>query len=387
MRIAIEAWAAEEVPAGRGRSVREVVRALAGLDADHEYVLLGRRPWRGAALDGRFRWVRIDAAGPRWLAGAAKAAARRRCDALLATTSYLLCALARSPSVAVVYDLVAFDRAMRAPLGARAELITLPLAIRCASALACISEATRAALVARFPAAARTAVAVPLAADPAFGVAEPGDAEAPKRHGITRPYVLCAATVEPRKNLPRLIEAFAGLPPGLRDGYELVLVGARGWHEQESFSAVRRHAGVVRTLGYVDDEELRALYRGAAAFAFPSLGEGFGLPVLEAMAAGTAVLTSGRSSLPEVGGDAARYVDPLDVASIRAGLAALLADPEERARRAALGRERAAAFSWARTARETLDLIEAAAAARLTGRGAPPPLPTAAWLPPRRMAG
>ena len=379
MRIAIEAWAAAEVPAGRGRHVRELLRALAGLDADHEYVLLCRRPWDGAArstatgstpataagppgLDGRFRWIGIDVAGRRWLAGAARAAARRRADVVLATTSYALCALVRSPSAAVVYDLVAFDPAMRAPLGAQLERVTLPLAVRRAARLICISETTRAGLAARFPAAAGKAVAIPLAADPAFGAASPDDAGVPARHGITRPYVLCTATLEPRKNLPRLIEAFAGLPPALRDAHELVLAGARGWHEDETFAAVRRHAALVRTLGYVQDEDLRALYRRATVFAFPSLGEGFGLPVLEAMAAGTAVLTSNRSSLPEVGGTAARYADPLDTESIRAGLEGLLEDPDARARLAAAGRERAAGFSWERTARETLAVVEAAAA-------------------------
>src|SRR6476661_3449909 len=156
MRIAIEAWAAAEVPAGRGRYVRELLRGLAALDADHEYVLLCRRPWAGAELDARFRWVAVAVPGQRWLAGAARAVARRRPDAVLATTSYALCGLVRPPSAAVVYDLVAFDPAMRAPLGAQLERLTLPLAVRRARRLVCISDATRTALVDRFPAAAAT---------------------------------------------------------------------------------------------------------------------------------------------------------------------------------------------------------------------------------------
>jgi glycosyltransferase involved in cell wall biosynthesis len=364
MRIAIEAWAAVEVPAGRGRYVRELLRGLTTTVADHEFVLLGRRRWEESDLDERFRWVGLDAPGLRWLPAAARAAARRHADVVLATTSYALCALVRGPSAAVVYDLVAFDPAMRAPLGAQAERVTLPVAVRRARALVCISDATRATLVARFPAADGKSVAVPLAADPAFGAAAPEDAEVPRRLGIRRPYVLCAATLEPRKNLPRLIEAFAGLPPALRERHELVLAGARGWQDDETFAAVRRHPDSVRALGYVDDADLRALYRRAEVFAFPSLGEGFGLPVLEALAAGTAVLTSDRSSLPEVASDAARYVDPLDVTSIRDGLATLLGDEDERARLAARGRERAAGFSWARTARETLAVVEEVAGRR-----------------------
>jgi alpha-1,3-rhamnosyl/mannosyltransferase len=358
-RIAIDARAAAEVPAGRGRYVRELLRGLAALDVPHRYLLIARRRWDDPSLDERFAWRCPRRRDPLWLAGAARAA-WGACDVMLATNSYALCGLVRVPSVAVVYDLVAFDPAMRAPHGSLAERVTLPVAVRRARALACISQATRAALVDRFPAAAAKAAAIPLAADPAFGRARPDDADVPVSHGIAKPYVLCAATLEPRKNLPRLIEAFAALPPALRERFELVLAGARGWQEEETFAAVRSHAHLVRTLGYVEDDELRALYRRAAAFAFPSLGEGFGLPVLEAMAAGTAVLTSDRSSLPEVGGDAARYVDPTDVGSIRGGLEALLGDPAERERLAALGRERAATFSWERTARETLALVESA---------------------------
>jgi glycosyltransferase involved in cell wall biosynthesis len=357
LRIGIDARAAAEVPAGRGRYVRELLRALARLPDDHRYVLLARRPWEGAELDARFRWVCPRARDPLWLLAAARAV-ERHCDVVLATNTYALCVLTRRPAVAVVYDLVVFDRAMRSPRGSQLERLTLPLAARRARALACISDATRAALVARLPAVAPRARTIPLAADPAFADAAPDDAQVPGRHGIAGPYVLSTATLEPRKNLPRLIEAFAGLPPERRAGAELVLAGARGWQEDETFAALRRHAGLVRTLGYVEEAELRALYRGATVFAYPSLGEGFGLPVLEAMTAGVPVLTSDRSSLPEVAGDAARYVDPTDVGAIRDGLAALLADPAERARLAERGRARAAGFSWERTARETLALLE-----------------------------
>ena len=173
--------------------------------------------------------------------------------------------------------------------------------------------------------------------------------------------MLCTGTLEPRKNLPRLIEAFAALPHALRDRFDLVLVGARGWAEAETFRAVSAHAGLVRTLGHVEDADLRALYRRAAVCAFPSLGEGFGLPVLEAMTAGTALLTSDIAVLREVGGDVPVYVDPLSVPALTAGLQRLLGDESDRAHRAERGRARAATFSWERTARETLMTLEQAA--------------------------
>ena len=119
--------------------------------------------------------------------------------------------------------------------------------------------------------------------------------------------------------------------------------------------------GSVRAVGYVPDEHLPAFYRGAELFCYPSLYEGFGLPVLEAMQSGTAVVTSGLSSLPEVGGDAVAYVDPLDVEDIRRALTELLSDPELRARYAARAVARAKLYSWQATARETLTALESVA--------------------------
>jgi glycosyltransferase involved in cell wall biosynthesis len=165
------------------------------------------------------------------------------------------------------------------------------------------------------------------------------------------PYVLMTGTLEPRKNVPRAVEAFAGLPQDLRDRFELVVAGPPGWETAQI------EAPDVRLVGLVPDDELPALYAGAAVFLYPSLREGFGLPVLEAMAAGTAVVTSNLSSLPEVAGDAAVLVDPYDVEAIRSGIGALLSDDARRAQLAAAGRERARTFTWERTARDTLALL------------------------------
>ena len=361
LRIAIDARAAAEVPAGRGRYVRELLRGLARLDAEHRLLLYARTPWHDDALeaDERFGWRIVSAGEPQWSALAALRASRES-DVVLATNSYLLAALARVPAVATVFDLTPFRRDVVLPRGADFERLTLPLAVRRAAALLPISHATREDLVARFPRAAAKATVVELAADATFAADAPPVAA---RYGLERPYVLALGTLEPRKNLPRLIEAFAALPPALRDAHELVLVGGSGWATDEIDASIAAHRELVRPLGHVPDEDLPSLYRGAALFAYPSLFEGFGLPVLEAMTAGTAVLTSSTSSLPEVGGDAVRYADPTDVAAIRDALAALLADPGERARLAAAGRERARGFSWERTAQATLAALERAAAA------------------------
>jgi len=359
VRIAVEAWAAAEVLAGRGRYLRELLRALPAVAAPHDWTLLCRQAWTEADLGPRVRWHTLPGRGPLWQLRAAAAA--RGHDLLLTTTSYALCGLSPVPCAAFVHDLIPFDPALGAPAAAGLERLTLPVAARRARRLICNSEATRALLVGRYPATAGRAVVTPLAAAPIFHGAGAGPAVA-NRYGIERPYVLSASTLEPRKNLPRLIEAFAGLPAELRDAHELVLVGAGGWGSEPLDAALARHDSLVRAVGHVSDADLASLYAHAAVVAYPSLAEGFGLPVLEAMAAGAPVLTSDRSSLPEVGGDAALYADPLDVASIRAGLQRLLRDPALRAELSVRGRRRAAEFTWERTARLTVATIEAAAA-------------------------
>lgn len=362
--IGIDARAAAEVPAGRGRYVRELLTALARTGDEVRFVLYARERWQ-AELDERFTWRLVEAPDPIWHLRVARAASGES-DVFLSTNSYLTAWFLRVPSVVVVYDLVAFDRALRPQRrAALIERATIRPAIRRAARLLAISEATRRDLVARFPRAADKAIVTPLAADTAFSAApEPSDAGVLERHGIDGPYVLATGTLEPRKNLPRLIRAFDALDPGVRERRRLVIVGPTGWETGETEQAIAEHGDLVVTVGRVPDADLPALYRRADVFCYPSIYEGFGLPVLEAMQCGTAVVTSDVSSLPEVGGDAVRYVEPSDTGSIRDGLAAVLSDPALRARLAAAGVERARGFSWDRTARMTLDALLDAMPAR-----------------------
>jgi glycosyltransferase involved in cell wall biosynthesis len=178
------------------------------------------------------------------------------------------------------------------------------------------------------------------------------------------PYVLCVGSHEPRKGVGTLVSAFARLPPGEVDGARLALVGPSGWLERDLVDP--RDAGRLgdrlRRVGFVPDVELRALYAGARVFAFPSRHEGFGLPLLEAMAQGTPVVCADIPSLREVSGGAARLVAPGDVDAWAAALAGVLTDSAARQGLAAAGRRRVAAFSWERTVRRTRDVYSEAMA-------------------------
>jgi glycosyltransferase involved in cell wall biosynthesis len=181
------------------------------------------------------------------------------------------------------------------------------------------------------------------------------------RVGIGQRYLLCVGTLQPRKNLSRVVEAFARLAarPELLD-VQLVLAGKRGWLYEELFSQVGRRGLEGRVLfpGYVDEADLAALYSGALVYIYPSLYEGFGIPVLEAQACGVPVMTSNNSSLPEVAGDAALLVDPTDVDAIADAMLRLATDDALRAELVQRGFENVKRFSWEKCARETLAVLE-----------------------------
>lgn len=177
---------------------------------------------------------------------------------------------------------------------------------------------------------------------------------------IERPYVLWMGTVEPRKNPEGVVRGFvAAVESGVGYGEELslYLAGPPGWWSGDlgEFLESKNMSGRVRRLGEQPVRNRAALYAGAEVFLFPSLGEGFGLPVLEAMACGCPVVTSNTSSLPEVAGAAALLCDPHDPASIGSALAALLRDSELRQDLRRIGRNRAVEFTWTRTVEKTLD--------------------------------
>lgn len=180
------------------------------------------------------------------------------------------------------------------------------------------------------------------------------------RYCLHKPYILALGNLQPRKNLGRLIAAYAALQKNHQIEHQLVIAGQTHWRSSELFRRVRA-AGLEQDVlftGYVDDTDLPGLYRGADCFVYPSLYEGFGLPVLEAMACGTPVVASNTASIPEVTGDAAVLVDPLDIGQIAEAIHQVLTITDLRHRLAAAGLKRAQAFSWDRLARQTLEVYQ-----------------------------
>ena len=231
--------------------------------------------------------------------------------------------------------------------------LVLPSILRQADHIITISESSGRDIIAHYGVPGEKISVTLLAADERFYRAPAGQPDQP------RPSILTVGTLEPRKNLPRLLRAFAaarrsGLP------HRLVVVGASGWGKSP-LAALVQELGLgddVHFTGFVSDDELPGLYSGADFFVYPSLYEGFGLPVLEAMASGTPVITSATSSLPEVAGDAALLIDPRSEDELCRAMLRLAGSHELRDTLRARGRERAGEFSWSRTVEETRRIYE-----------------------------
>jgi glycosyltransferase involved in cell wall biosynthesis len=240
---------------------------------------------------------------------------------------------------------------------------------RCAARVLADSEATRQDLIRLCGTAESKIVVVYPGCDESLApVTDPAMLAAVcRRYGLTKHYLLYVGSLQPRKNLVRLVEAFASLHesrPADKESpiadLQLVLAGPTGWLFDEILDRIT-HLGLsdrVVVTGYVPTADLASLLSGALAFVFPSLYEGFGLPVLEAMACGTPVVCSNVSSLPEVAGNAALLVDPLDTEALVEALARIVSDPGLRRELVQRGFRQAKRFSWRRCARETLQVLE-----------------------------
>jgi alpha-1,3-rhamnosyl/mannosyltransferase len=243
----------------------------------------------------------------------------------------------------------------------------LPATLARAAHVITDSEDVRRDAIAHFGLNPARVTAIHLGVDPAFApreAAQCGDVLARRglRHGG---YVLSVGTLEPRKNLVAAIRAFAALPGRLRSRTPLVVAGCNGWLSEDIDRMIRaaQGAGWLQFLGYVPQADLPIICAGARLFVYPSRYEGFGLPVVEAMASGVPVVASSVSSLPEVAGDATELVHPDDTDALRTALVRLLEDDGRRADLRARGLERARHFSWQRCAEETVAVYRRVAVA------------------------
>lgn len=181
-----------------------------------------------------------------------------------------------------------------------------------------------------------------------------------EKYSVDQPYILFVGTLEPRKNIPVLIAAFNEFKQKTEMAHQLVLVGKKGWKSKDIFQAINDSPfkNDIVWLGYVDKDDLPIIYSMAEIFVYPSVYEGFGLPILEAMACGTPVITSNVSSLPEVGGSAVMYANPTSSAEISHHIIDLCSNSEKREKFSGLGLTQSAQFSWEKTARANIQLFE-----------------------------
>ena len=258
------------------------------------------------------------------------------------------------PAVMFVHDLAFKVRPKEVPWQQRLYLGTLlPRALQQAAAVLVPSEATRRDLLEQYPLPGLQTLITVVGEGPS----ELGDQVGALPDGLEAGFLLVVGTIEPRKNYPRLLDAYSSLRASRASTPPLVVVGREGWAYGEALVRLRSAPGVV-LLGHVDDPTLLALYRSAAALVFVSLYEGFGLPLLDAMALGVPALIGGRGSLPELGGGAALEVDPESREEIAAAMGRLLDDAGLRTSLIQAGRARAEAFSWRLTAERTLAVLE-----------------------------
>ena len=281
-------------------------------------------------------------------------------------TNSIVPAQRRVPTVVTIHDMTLSLFPRLHPL--RKQVLTRPLvalAARSTDAVIAVSHSARRDILRLTGVPAERVHVIHEAAAPAFHPIHDRDLleAVRRRYGLAERTILYVGTIEPRKNLPRLLEAFAQLRQRDALPHQLVCVGPYGWGYQEVQRCIERlELGPdVRLTGYVPFVDLAALYNLSEVFVFPSLYEGFGLPVIEAMACGTPVIAARNSSLREIADGAVEAIDPLETEAIARALLGLVNDPDRRRQLSQNGLARAQAFSWTRSAQKTLAVYRLAA--------------------------
>ncbi len=382
MRIAFDGSTLRPGRTGVGYYTEHLLHHLVQEATDDEVVVVSNRPVDTTSpLPAH---VRVEAGGrwraPRliWLQAQAPRVLREIEADVAHFTNGMMPVAGATPTVVTIHDMSLTLYPRFHP--ARRVLLNRPLvnlAARRAGAIITVSESAKRDIVRLYGLPPDRVHVIHEAPAPRFRpVREPAPlARVRARYGLGDRVILYVGTIEPRKNLPRLIEAFARRRrTGELRGHQLVCAGPYGWLSGDIDRLVwDLGAGdAVRFTGYVPFDDLPALYSLSEMFVFPSMYEGFGLPVVEAMACGAPVITGRNSALAEIAGGAIAHVDRLDADAIGETMVALAADRDRRERLSMLGLERAQSFSWRRAARETLEIY------RRVARHAPAPAPAPA---------
>lgn len=378
MRIGIDARFLTHPQAGGFKTyTQNLIAALAEVDRDNEYRLyVDREPSAPLGYGPNFEVCIVPGTLPlvgmawREQVGLARRAAQDRLD-LLHAPSLTAPARCPCPTVVTVHDTIWLWPERFSPGKAasrkrdlmRAYYRHVPrIAAHAAARVITVSQASKDAIVQDLDIPAARITVTPEAAGAAFRPVEDPErlTAARRKYDLPAEFLLAIGSADPRKNIAGLVAAYAALPDGLRARRPLAVV----WTHAHLAAALAQQAealGVASRLCFlrdVSDDDLVSLYNAASLFVFPSRFEGFGLPLLEAMACGTPVVAADNSSIPEIAGDAARLVNAEDPAALAAAIEAVLSDPDERAAMRARGLARAAQFSWARCARETRAVYE-----------------------------
>lgn len=366
MRIGVKISPLTVLRAGIPNYIFNLLGALAVEDLENEYFLYTCRPLpMDPGLPERFRVVRVRFPSPHlqlwYQAGLPLRMKRDRLD-LFHDPVYPLPFLLPVPGVITVHDISNYtDPGVHSFRSAMAAKL-YPRHLRKARRIITDSFFTASELARLFPWTSGKTDVIHLGVSDVFRpVEDPAVLEAVSiKYGLPSPFLLFLGTLEPRKNLDRLLEAYASSCE--RIPHSLVIAGGLGWKYEKLLQRISSHSAAERIhlTGFVEEADLPAILSMAEFMIYPSLLEGFGLPILEAMACGTPVVTSNVSSMPEIAGDAACFVDPLSVASIAGGIEAMASDEALRRKLSAKGLERASLFSWRRTARKTLEVYRKA---------------------------
>ena len=361
MRYAVDAHAIGRNLTGNEVYVRSLLNAFDSVDSDSQFLAYVSEPGAASAIPKRF--ITRHIAGNPFLRLGFDFAKKLRQDrpALLHVqyTSPLRCCV---PTVVTVHDVSFLHHPEYFPWWRSTQLrITVARSVRQATRVLTISNFTRRTISEAYGISPDLITVIPAAANPFFRVSNRARAvgRVERHFHIREPFILSVGDLQPRKNYVRLIAAFARFAaanPSLP--HHLVIVGKKTWYSDRVFEAARASgvANRIHLIGFVPDEQLLELYNACDCFAFPSLYEGFGLPLLEAMACGRAVVCSDRSSIPEVAGEAGVLFNPTDELAIAAALQSVLRDSDRRARLERIGLIRASQFTWRKAAEGTLEV-------------------------------